>query len=63
MTNYQQAKQQLKELAQKAKEQFKTDKPAIRQYINDNAYYISQNFDLTEYQTDLLHNYACKLHP
>lgn len=66
MTKYQQAKQQLKELSNKAKEQFGTDKPAIRQCINDNCDAICKDNlynGLTEYQQSLLHNYACKLHP
>jgi hypothetical protein len=63
MTNYQQAKQQLKEIAKIAKQEKPTDKPYIRQSINDSSYFIGKELHLTEYQKDLLSNYACKLHP
>ena len=61
MTKYQQAKQDLLSIAQEAKNSFKDDKPAIRQTINDNAYYLEEG--LKDYQKRLLHDYACKLHP
>jgi hypothetical protein len=63
MTNYQVAKVELKEIQVLAKNQFKNDLPAIRQTINDSAYYISGERNLTAYQANLLHNYAAKLHP
>lgn len=63
MTNYQQAKSNLKEVAMRQKRILKNDKPAIRQIINEEAYFLSIDFNLTEYQKNLLHNYACKLHP
>jgi hypothetical protein len=63
MAVLQQAKQQLKEIAKEAKQQFKTDKPAQRQTINDSAYFIGRELNLSERQKDSLSNYACKLHP
>lgn len=60
---YQQAKEELKERASDAKSQFKTDKPAIRQTINDFTDLLCRSYQLTEYQRNLLANYACKLHP
>jgi hypothetical protein len=63
MKNYQQAKQKLKEIAKIAKKEKPTDKPYIRQSINDSSYFIGKDLQLTEYQKDLLSNYACKLHP
>lgn len=63
MTNYQQAKQALKTTANIAKQQYRNDKPAIRQTINDDVHFLSNDYNLTEYQRDLLANYACKLHP
>ena len=63
MTNYQTAKTMLKERAEYSKSQFPTDKPAIRQSINDYADSICRDYNLSEYHRDLLSNYACKLHP
>lgn len=60
-TNYQDAKKELLKIANLAKKEYKNDKPAIRQIINDQAYYLTYN--LTSYENDLLHDYACKLHP
>ena len=62
-TKYQLAKQALKAVAIQSKKDFPTDKPAIRQEINDMTHWIISDMDLTEYQANLLHNYACKLHP
>ena len=62
-TAYQDAKQDLKNIAIDAKKEFKGDKPAIRQIINDNTHFIAYQYELSEYKTDLLHNYACTLHP
>lgn len=61
MTNYQQAKQELKETAKFVKKHYPKDKPLIRQTINDKAYFLGYN--LTPKEIDLLSNYACKLHP
>lgn len=63
MTNYQHAKMALKTSADIAKEQYKTDKPAIRQVINDEVHFLSQDFKLNKHQRDLLAKYACALHP
>lgn len=63
MTNLQIAKNILKSVAYDAKSQFRNDKPAIRQTINDTADSISKDMQLTEKQRDSLCNYACKLHP
>lgn len=64
-TNYQQAKRHLKDNADTAKSQFNDDKPMIRQIINDTADIICKDshYNLADYQKDLLHNYACTLHP
>lgn len=48
---------------QQAKELYKTDKPAIRQEINEHVYFLAWNLNLSEHEKNLLSNYACKLHP
>ena len=63
MTNYQNCKIQLKETAKIAKKEFKNDKPAIRQIINDRAYFLTMDYDLSEHKMYLLHNFAGSLHP
>jgi hypothetical protein len=63
MTNYQDAKSQLILISYHAKEQHTNDKPLIRMMINDSAYMLSIDLKLSEYQTNLLSNYACTLHP
>ena len=63
ITNYQRAKSSLKETANMAKSQFSNDKPMIRMIINDSVHYLSSELNLTEYNRDLLANYACDLHP
>ena len=64
-TKYQQAKEQLKHASIQIKKDFKGDKPAIRMHINDSCDSIARDYyyRLTEYQKNLLSNYACKLHP
>ncbi len=62
-TNYQQAKQQLKEIAQRARQIHKHDKPAQRQDINDSADMIGRDLRLTEQDRDRLANFAASLHP
>jgi len=62
-TQLKQAKNQLKQIAEYAKGIFSTDKPAIRQTINDSADAIGRDLKLNEKQIDSLANYACKLHP
>lgn len=61
-TTYPICKEYLLQEAKEAKKQFKNDLPAIRQCINDYSDYLSREYNLTEYQCDLLFNYACKLH-
>lgn len=63
MTQYQTAKSMLRSHAEYVSVQFRGDKPAIRQSINDYTDGICKDFNLTEYQRNLLHNYAGKLHP
>lgn len=63
MTNYQQAKDKLRTHAEYVKVQFRNDKPAIRQAINDYADSISREYGLTDWEGNLLANYVCKLHP
>lgn len=62
-SNYQSAKEFLKGVSLSAKKSFKGDRATIRTIINDNCYYAQIHHNLTEYQTTLLQNYACKLHP
>ena len=59
---YQNAKESLKETAKEIKKQFPKDKPLINITINDTVDYLSKDLNLTEYQRNLLSNYACKLH-
>lgn len=63
ISKYQIAKKELKETAEKAKKEFKNDKPLIRQIINEYTYILCVEHALTNYEENLLHNYACKLHP
>jgi hypothetical protein len=63
ITKYQQAKTDLKETAKQAKKEYKNDKPAIRQAINNTADMLCKDLRLSEYQRNLLANYSCNLHP
>lgn len=63
MTTYKIAKENLKETAREVKRAFKNDNPLIRMVINDEADSLSKDLNLSEYQRNLLSNYACKLHP
>jgi hypothetical protein len=63
ISNYQKARRNLKDVSDMAKSQFSTDKPMIRQIINDSVHYQAKEYNLSEYETNLLSNYACKLHP
>jgi len=63
MTNYQTVKTMLRAHAEYVSVQFRGDKPAIRQSINDYADMICKDFGLSDYQRNLLSNYACTLHP
>ena len=62
---YKKAKEVLKGTADMAKSQFSSDKPMIREIINGSADDICKDryFNLSEDQKNLLHNYACTLHP
>lgn len=63
MTNYKQAKTELKETANFVKKYYPNDKPLIRQTINDKAYFLGGDFKLKPSEIERLNNYACKLHP
>ena len=65
MTNYQQAKEALKRTAKSflCRVHFKNDKPGQRQLINEMADALCKDYRLTDYQQNLLHNFAEKLHP
>lgn len=63
ITQYQQAKNDLKTISQWAKNKFPDDKPAIRQTINDETHNLCKEYDLSEKKESMLHNYACTLHP
>lgn len=63
MTNYKTTKTLLRSHAEFVKVQFRNDKPAIRQSINDYADMIGRDYDLSDCKKNLLSNYACKLHP
>jgi len=62
-STYQDAKSRLKDAARQAKNYYINDKPAIRQTINDTADMLCKDLQLSEYQRNLLANYACTLHP
>lgn len=63
MTNYQFAKQQLKAIKISFKHLYKSDKPRVRQILNNSCYEIIRDLGLSEYKGRLLDNYCCKLHP
>lgn len=63
MTTYQLAKQILKETAKAAKQNYTNDLPCIRMIINDEMDNLCKDYKLTDYQRNLLANYACVLHP
>ncbi len=63
LSNYQQAKRDLKEVSKMAKSQYESDKPLRRMIINDNVHFFSIDYNLSEYQLKLLSNYSCTLHP
>jgi len=62
MTNYKNIKRHLKDVADMAKSQFGNDKPMVRLIINDSVDFLSKEYQLSAYYTDLLAEYACKLH-
>jgi hypothetical protein len=63
MKNLIKSKKNLKIASDMAKKQFSNDKPFIRQIINNSADFLSEEYKLSKYQTKILRNYACKLHP
>lgn len=65
MTNYQIAKDQLKCHAKQIKQFFKSDKPAVRQSINDYADALCKDSSLalSDHKKSLLHDFAASLHP
>jgi hypothetical protein len=63
LSKYQQVKIALKIGAEEFKQRFADDKPMIRQLINDEVDYFCKDLNLSDYQRNLLSNYACKLHP
>lgn len=63
MTQYQIAKNTLKWIALDARAGYTTDKPMIRMIINDSCDSICKDLKLSDYQTRLLSDYACSLHP
>nr|DAI89543.1 MAG TPA: hypothetical protein [Caudoviricetes sp.] len=63
MTAYQTAKTMLRAHAEYVSVQYRGDKPAIRESINDYADSISKDYHLSNVQIDRLSNYACSLHP
>ena len=63
ISNYQIAKQALKNASIEYKRFIKNDKPLIRMNINDDVDYLIKDLNLSDYQSDLLSKYACKLHP
>lgn len=63
ITKYQIAKNTLKAVSLDAKKEFRTDKPMVRMIINDTCDSCCKDLNLSEYQRNLLSNYACSLHP
>lgn len=53
ITNYKIAKETLKSISLEAKSEFRNDKPAIRQIINDSHDSISRDLNLTNRERDL----------
>lgn len=62
MTTYKQAKQQLKDAQVRLKNLFNTDKPAIRQGLNDYTDYLIREYRLNTFDQNRLVNYCCHLH-
>ena len=63
MSNYTNAKNELKEVSKHVKKHYPNDKPMIRQTINDKAYFLGGEHGLSPNQIELLSDYACELHP
>ena len=62
-TKYQEAKNTLKNVAAYVKKQHPTDKPMIRQSINDAVDFLCKENNFSDTQRNLLSSYSCKLHP
>jgi len=62
-SNYKLAKAKLRAYSEWVKVFYGNDKPAIREAINIKTHEQAKEWDLTEHKTNLLHNYACTLHP
>ena len=62
LTNYQQAKTDLKNIAISAKITYKNDKPAQRMIINDYCDSLCKDYQFSDYYRNLLSNYSCILH-
>lgn len=63
ITQYQIAKNMLKMVSLDAKSEYRNDKPMVRMIINNTVDSICISLQFSEYQRNLLSNYACKLHP
>lgn len=63
MTNYQNAKKMLKERADFIKKENPKDKPLQREVINNHLDWLCRNYNFDSHKSNLLANYACKLHP
>lgn len=63
MTTYQKAKASLKSVSLEAKQAYTTDKPMIREVINNYTDVLCKSLRLSEHERNLLSNYACTLHP
>ena len=62
-SEYQYAKKLLKEQADFIKKEYPADKPRQRTAINDYCDCLCKNYSFSEYQCNLLSNYACELYP
>lgn len=63
LTDYQNAKNFLKERANFIKKESPKDKPLQREVINNHLDFLCKNYQFSEYKRNLLSNYACTLHP
>ena len=65
ISNYQQAKTELKMFKKSIQQECKLDKPKERLMLNDYTDQLTRDYsrNLTEYQKNLLHNFCAQLHP
>lgn len=63
LSYYQQLKADLKDISDAAKRSYSGDTPAINEVINNYADYLCRCGGLSAREQNLLHNYACTLHP